>query len=113
MTRQSRRPSFGRDEGIAPGSAPNPRGNAFRGGAPFFPRSAPSCCQRSSLERLLPAIRGPNPSPDIDVSWRYNSINDHRPTLSGTQAHNSVGYASVDGGIEGVSPRHGRKEGAG
>ena len=46
------------------------------------------------------------PGPDIDLSWRYNSVNDHRPTLSeGTDETvltggqgNPVTYRAADGG---------------
>ena len=52
---------------------------------------------------------------DIDLSWRYNSINDHRPTLSeGTNetalvvgADNSVTYRAGDGGTYKFVPKTG------
>jgi RHS repeat-associated protein len=52
---------------------------------------------------------------DIDLSWRYNSINDHRPTLSeGTNetallvgADNSVTYKATDGGTYKFVPKAG------
>ena len=50
---------------------------------------------------------------DLDLSWRYNSINDHRPTLSeGTSetaltvgADNSVTYTAADGGTYKFVPK--------
>ena len=52
---------------------------------------------------------------DIDLSWRYNSINDHRPTLSeGTNEtalvvglDNSVTYRAADGGTYKFVPKTG------
>jgi len=52
---------------------------------------------------------------DIDLSWRYNSINDHRPTLSeGTNetalvvgTDNSVTYRAADGGTYKFVPKTG------
>lgn len=52
---------------------------------------------------------------DIDLSWRYNSINDDRPTLSeGTSetaltvgADNSVTYTAADGGTYTFVPKTG------
>jgi RHS repeat-associated protein len=52
---------------------------------------------------------------DIDLSWRYNSINDHGPTLSeGTietaltvGADNSVTYTAADGGTYKFEPKTG------
>jgi YD repeat-containing protein len=52
---------------------------------------------------------------DIDLSWRYNSINDHRPTLSeGTPetaltvgADDSVTYTAADGGTYKFVPKTG------
>ncbi|MGF9663173.1 RHS repeat-associated core domain-containing protein [Arthrobacter crystallopoietes] len=52
---------------------------------------------------------------DIDLSWRYNSINDHRPTLSeGTHetaltvgADDSVTYTAADGGTYKFVPKTG------
>lgn len=52
---------------------------------------------------------------DIDMSWRYNSINDHRPTLSeGTNetaivvgTDNSVTYRASDGGTYKFVPKTG------
>jgi RHS repeat-associated protein len=53
------------------------------------------------------------PGRDIDLSWRYNSINDDRPTLSeGTSetavtvgADNSVTYTAADGGTYKFVPK--------
>lgn len=55
------------------------------------------------------------PGPDIDLSWRYNSINDHRPTLSeGTDetvltagAGNPITYRAADGGTYTFVPKTG------
>ena len=52
---------------------------------------------------------------DIDVSWRYNSINDHRPTLSeGTYesglvmgSDSSLTYTAADGGTYKFMPKKG------
>ncbi|MFB0834703.1 RHS repeat-associated core domain-containing protein [Arthrobacter halodurans] len=52
---------------------------------------------------------------DVDLSWRYNSVNDHRPTLSagaaesalGVAADDTVTYTAEDGGTHRFVPKTG------
>ncbi|WP_248760336.1 RHS repeat domain-containing protein [Pseudarthrobacter sp. SSS035] len=111
------------DDGLAPATGPNGVLSGSRSAAGMVSHKLTDTIRQEwnpttgniLVTGKLLHLEGADAHPDIDVSWRYNSINDDRPTLSvGTSesalvvgTDNSVTYTASDGGTYKFVPKTG------
>lgn len=109
------------DDGLAPATGPNGHLAGSRSAAGMVSRDLTDTIKQSwnpttgnfLVTGKLLHLEGPGR--DVDLSWRYNSINDDRPTLSeGTSetgltmgADSSLTYTAADGGTYKFMPKKG------